>query len=90
VFPAPNSEKLDVNFHPQTGFFTGSVKLPVTPPLKPKKVSFSGVVKQYRDGSGGDAGEAEGFYLADPLPGTLDVPQVSGLVRILPYILPGE
>ncbi|WP_146849760.1 hypothetical protein [Brevifollis gellanilyticus] len=85
VFPAPNAAKLDVNFHPQTGFFTGSVKLPATPPLKPKKVSFSGVVKQYENDS-----EAEGFYLADPLPGTLDVPQVSGLVRILPYVLPGE
>lgn len=87
VFPAPNAEKLKVDFHPRTGFFTGSVKLPSTPPLRPQTVQFSGMVKQHRlDGTG----EAEGFYLADPLPGTVDAPKVSGKVRIVPYTAPVE
>ncbi|MES2598372.1 MAG: hypothetical protein V4662_23760 [Verrucomicrobiota bacterium] len=87
VFPAPNTDKLKVDFHPQTGFFTGSVKLPVTPPLQPKKVEFRGVVKQHRNDG---YGEAEGFYVADPLPGTVDAPKVSGLVRIAPSVVSAE
>ncbi|MES2598371.1 MAG: hypothetical protein V4662_23755 [Verrucomicrobiota bacterium] len=91
VFPAPNAEKLQVNFIPALGFFTGKVKLPFTPPMQPKTVHFSGVVKQryaYIDAATGEGygpyGEGRGFYLADAVPGTVQGPKVSGTVFLYP------
>ncbi|WP_146849761.1 hypothetical protein [Brevifollis gellanilyticus] len=91
VFPAPNTDKLQVNFLPTLGLFTGKVKLSYIPPLQSKTVHFSGVVLQHRylDPVSGEPyfeeGEAKGFFLAEPQPGTLDVPKVSGGVRMAPY-----
>lgn len=95
LFPAPNSEKLQVNFVPATGFFTGKVKLHYTPPMQPKTVSFSGMIRQHRfidpiEGETWATAEAEGFYLADPLPGTINARKVSGGVMIIGSPWPAE
>ncbi len=91
VFQAPNTDKLQVNFLPALGLFTGKVKLSYTPPLQSKTVHFSGMVQQHRylDPVTGEPyfeeSDAEGFFLAEPQPGTLDVPKVSGGVRMGAY-----
>ncbi len=91
VFQRPNKERLEVDFYASTGFFTGKFLLQTTQTLlRAQMVQFRGMVRTRRfddllplEVEYAPTGTAEGFFLAPPPAGTLNVPLISGSVLIM-------
>lgn len=93
VLPSPNPAKFALTVNPATGAFSGSFVLTDTIPaptpqnseatkLHPRKVSFSGILRQPPSGET-DAPLGQGFFLLPALPEAASPEQLSGEIRLL-------